>query len=232
MAIQFACPACQQPIEVDDEWADQTVSCPYCRRVVRAPAQSTLQLSTIPSASQPTAGPPDMPPADIGPVPPPPPRGYGRFETGETAAPPPFRPLPRANPIATWSVVVGILAWVLIVLGIGMLVPILNDVMQPIASTLPSDKLSPQQAREVNRQAQLRFQEMLLNDPAARKRAGGAMLLMLAAEACGLTGLILGLLGATRRDARKGAAVAGIVLSGVFLSAQCGVLTFVLASSG
>jgi len=232
MAIQFACPACQQPIEVDDEWADQTVSCPYCRRVVRAPAQSTLQLSAIPPASQPASGPPDLPLADVGPVPPPPPRGYGHFDPRDTVPPPPMRPRPGPNPIATWSVVTGILAWVSIVLGIGALMPILADVMQPIASTLPSHKLSPQQAREVNRQAQLRFQEMLLNDPAARKRAGGAMLLMLAAEACGLTGLILGLIGATRRDARKGAAVAGIVLRGVILSAQCGVLTFMLAAGG
>lgn len=42
MAIQFHCPGCQQPIEVDQEYAGQTAACPYCRRVVSVPLQSTL----------------------------------------------------------------------------------------------------------------------------------------------------------------------------------------------
>jgi hypothetical protein len=31
MAIQFFCVACRQPIEVDDNMANQAVTCPYCR---------------------------------------------------------------------------------------------------------------------------------------------------------------------------------------------------------
>lgn len=42
MAIQFACPSCRQPIEVDHEWGGQHVSCPFCERVVTAPTMSTL----------------------------------------------------------------------------------------------------------------------------------------------------------------------------------------------
>jgi hypothetical protein len=45
MAIQFPCPGCRQPIEIDDAWADQQVGCPYCKRVVTAPASSPLNLS-------------------------------------------------------------------------------------------------------------------------------------------------------------------------------------------
>ncbi len=42
MAIQFPCPACRQLIEVDDELAGSQVTCPYCDKVVAAPAESAL----------------------------------------------------------------------------------------------------------------------------------------------------------------------------------------------
>ncbi len=52
MAIRFQCSSCSQPIEVDDEWACQPVGCPYCRRTITAPAQSTLTaVHQIPLAS-------------------------------------------------------------------------------------------------------------------------------------------------------------------------------------
>ncbi len=43
MAIQFHCPGCGKPIEVDEEWSGRSVACPYCRNTVLAPAHSTLQ---------------------------------------------------------------------------------------------------------------------------------------------------------------------------------------------
>ncbi len=42
MSIQFPCPGCSQPIEVDAEHAGQRAQCPYCNRVVTVPAESTL----------------------------------------------------------------------------------------------------------------------------------------------------------------------------------------------
>ncbi len=52
MAIRFQCASCSQPIEVDDEWASKTVACPYCRKTIAAPAESTLpDVSGIPLAS-------------------------------------------------------------------------------------------------------------------------------------------------------------------------------------
>lgn len=42
MVVQFSCPGCQQPIEVDREWAGQHVACPFCQRVVTAPTESTI----------------------------------------------------------------------------------------------------------------------------------------------------------------------------------------------
>ncbi len=43
MAIQFNCPSCTQPIEVDDEVAGQAAACPYCGKVVTVPQQSTYR---------------------------------------------------------------------------------------------------------------------------------------------------------------------------------------------
>ena len=43
MAIRFQCPACAQPIEVDDDLARNVVACPYCRKTVTAPSESTLR---------------------------------------------------------------------------------------------------------------------------------------------------------------------------------------------
>lgn len=52
MAIRFQCAACSQPIEVDDDWAQRAVACPYCRKTITAPSESTLgDLARIPMAS-------------------------------------------------------------------------------------------------------------------------------------------------------------------------------------
>ena len=46
MAIQFLCMACGQPIEVDDDAGNQPVACPYCRKVVTAPAATEMNLQS------------------------------------------------------------------------------------------------------------------------------------------------------------------------------------------
>jgi hypothetical protein len=67
MAIQFPCPSCSQPIEVDDEWAAKPVACPYCSKTVTAPESSTIDTGAPPLASpahavqgQPEVGPRGM----------------------------------------------------------------------------------------------------------------------------------------------------------------------------
>jgi len=51
MTIRFPCGACTQPIEIDDEWASKQAACPYCRKTITVPAQSTLtDLAAIPMA--------------------------------------------------------------------------------------------------------------------------------------------------------------------------------------
>ncbi len=51
MVVQFLCPACSQPLEIDDQWAGKPVSCPYCCRTVTTPSESTLDQSAIPQAT-------------------------------------------------------------------------------------------------------------------------------------------------------------------------------------
>lgn len=56
MPIQFNCLTCGKPIEVDDEFAGQAVTCPYCRKVMNAPTSGTAPAG--PPESLPDSGPP------------------------------------------------------------------------------------------------------------------------------------------------------------------------------
>ncbi len=60
MAIQFLCSSCRQPIEVDDDAANQPVTCPYCRHVTQVPAVSDPTVAAA-RASAPPPPPPSTP---------------------------------------------------------------------------------------------------------------------------------------------------------------------------
>ena len=64
MAIQFVCPGCSQPIEVDDEIGGRSAACPYCQHVVSVPHESTYD-SGAPVTASPVqqSGAPGAPPA-------------------------------------------------------------------------------------------------------------------------------------------------------------------------
>lgn len=70
MPIQFTCPGCGNPIEVDAPLAGKAAQCPYCSRVVTVPAESTLSTDTIPTARP--GGLPPPPRGAYGPAQPPP----------------------------------------------------------------------------------------------------------------------------------------------------------------
>jgi|SRR5215475_3064143 len=58
MAIHFACPWCTQTISVDDRKAREKVQCPYCKRPVKVPTESTRDLPPpLPLPSQDMEGP-------------------------------------------------------------------------------------------------------------------------------------------------------------------------------
>ena len=50
MSIQFCCTQCGQPIEVDDEHAEKSAVCPYCRHMVAVPVGSTYRPETAVTA--------------------------------------------------------------------------------------------------------------------------------------------------------------------------------------
>ncbi len=225
MAIQFACAACQQPIEVDDAWANQTVSCPYCRRVVLAPAQSTLQLDMVPPASKPGMAGTAPGSGDFTAMPPPPPRDYplgAGQRTSATVGAATVGP-PAGNALGNWSVVLGVLAWVGLIAAAAVLMPTLKEIMDSVATSMPTGTSIPQ--HELNQRLQERLQERVLKDPTAMKTVMLALVAMVGAELLGLIGLILGLLGASRSNVRKGTAIAGVVICAAFLAGQCGILT-------
>jgi DNA-directed RNA polymerase subunit RPC12/RpoP len=106
MAIRFTCQSCQQPIEVDDQWAGQAVACPYCKKVITAPKESTWPTSEVPEAK----------PTDSTFRPPPPPPGQ---------ASPSFATA-RETKTAQWALVLAIisavlclLAWILFITVVG-----------------------------------------------------------------------------------------------------------------
>lgn len=101
MAIQFRCAACQQPIEVDDQYANQSAECPYCRKVITVPGISTLAdqppAAARPSAAMPPVAPP--PPGALAPHAPPP-----QSTEGSGASPPPWeRPASNPPPPKGWD---------------------------------------------------------------------------------------------------------------------------------
>lgn len=62
MAIQFRCVGCNQPIEVDDDFANQQAECPYCHRVITVPDGSTLEQRRIAARPSKQADTPELPP--------------------------------------------------------------------------------------------------------------------------------------------------------------------------
>jgi hypothetical protein len=61
MAVQFTCSQCGQPIEVDDDLAGQSVTCPYCLKVVPVPPTSTLPPLTAVEPGGPAGRAPEIP---------------------------------------------------------------------------------------------------------------------------------------------------------------------------
>ncbi len=106
MAIQFNCPGCRQPVEVDDEWAGEHVACPFCQRVVTAPTESTI--TTLQHDLPPTA-------RRLSPL------GPGGMVAAGAATP------PRYNRMATVGFGFSLAAILLMILGTILLKPILDQ---------------------------------------------------------------------------------------------------------
>ncbi|HNQ22997.1 MAG TPA: hypothetical protein PKK06_07880 [Phycisphaerae bacterium] len=202
MVIRFPCGACGQPIEVDDEWAQKPVGCPYCRKTVTAPAASTFEVGTAVPMARPASEPPAM----------------GTF--GPTSAPAWGAPMPltalapaSANTIAVVALILACTALSLLVLG--------GFLALPHAAELQAHQERAQEVGVVKA-------SMELVDEGSGRPPGWLILLsltQLAAILSGLAAVICAALG-LRRLPRRGYAVAGLALGSIPIIMLCaGLLT-------
>ena len=202
MAIRFACPACQQPLEIDDGWAGQSVACPYCRRVVTAPQSSTWPSGGFPMANparplEPTGpmggyGPPPTP----GFAPPPPPMGYA---TQTTYA-------PRSGSTAGWALGLTITGAALL---IGLMLALSVIAMKAGVDSMP--KGTPEEQQRA-------MQELLMRGGLPHTQ--GLSLTAVAAMLTSIGGLTLAVRALVRQEGGRGMAIAACILGGLFLFCQ------------
>lgn len=209
MAIQFTCPACSQPIEIDDQYAGQQVVCPYCEGVVTAPAESQPVATTQPAAS---------------PVPRPAPLSPGAAQSAPAIWPPPPPALTPNRP-GNWSLAAGLLAWALFIAAVCYSAVVTFGLIPE--ETWTHAGAGPAATEEVQEQIQNAIQRFT-HDPALAGKRSVATALQFVGAAFGLVGLILAVVGLTRKQARKGTAIAGLVISAplllcLLLSAMVGV---------
>lgn len=187
MAIQFACPSCGQPIEIDEEWADSPVSCPYCQKVVTAPGESTLGAAPA-EAAQAEVAQTEVVPAEA-----------GQFQ--------PAVVVQVGNRWGRRSLICGVAALVLFAVlffvGAARLRPVIKELTESGASPAEAQK-------EAERVLYEEFQNSKLI------LVGSALLTLLA-----LGGTIMAVIGLTRPGAKKGQALAGLIICGSFLMCQC-----------
>ena len=198
MAIQFQCPGCNQPIEVDDQWSSRPVACPYCRQTVTAPAASTLEDAAAPPVASPLGGPR--------------PSEHAGTSTDMHGA---FGPAPchegiaipagQSNPFAPWALALGCL---------GLLVFVaVNITMGMKVMSQAGPGATPEEIQETLAEMQ--------KDAFDQAQAGtmpgwviGVVLGMLLIFMLWVAGVVLTIL-AMRRPTRRGMSIGALVVSGV-----------------
>ena len=213
MAIQFPCPSCGQPIEVDDEYGGQTAACPYCRRVVNVPTQSPDEMrpaamarpALSSSEGEARAEPREVPTGgEVRPEAPPPPPP-GALHVG---------PLPtKRDQVASTYGTYALICTVLVVLLFGTIMAygfvLTMGELRAIATTQPTT--------EEMGKAQAAAMQELFNSPwVAGISLGGAFF--------AVVGLVLGIV-SLRAGARPNwKAVVSLVVCGMLTICTCGSL--------
>jgi hypothetical protein len=188
MAIQFHCPSCGQPIEVDDEWASKAVACPYCRKTVSAPETSTLDPAAAVTTASPVAPAMDEAPGLEGPWSP--------------SSRPPAAP---RNPFAVWSLLLTLTA-VVVYLTV-------NIVMAVYAINRVGIRSDPQE-----------FQKAIVEEMEKGEHSSTMVvvgLVGMVALLCWLAGLALAIVALLKSRARRGMAVASLVIGGAMFLLMC-----------
>ncbi|MFH0980178.1 MAG: hypothetical protein V2A79_01395 [Planctomycetota bacterium] len=184
MTIQFQCPACSQPIEIDPEWGGQAVVCPYCRKAVTAPSASTY----FPAAQAPIARPAPHTAA---------------FEAvSEVPAVPQYFPQPaERNLAAVWALVLSLSALACLITG-NIIMAMHWDEIEPLVKLNQEGK----SYGEINRAFLERFNGL----PPAWLMA--VALVMFLAFGLWVAGLVCAIIG-VRRPTRRKLAIAALAIS-------------------
>jgi len=205
MTIQFKCPACGQPIEVDDQDAGSNVQCYYCKTAVTAPQQSTLSSGgeRIPT-SRPAGG--------SGPV-----FRHISEEPLHVSEESPARPEGFSRPQAVDQRPQRFRGLAMLSLGCSSAALAVFVVM--MVSMVPSvmGQLSQNSDLDIENQKELLRQqaEQLQQAPLMRVGNIAVLGLSIAGSICGLAALV-------RRTTSRRAALIGLLLGLAFMVCQCG----------
>lgn len=200
MAIRFQCAGCGEPIEIDDQWAAKPVVCPYCRKTITAPSESTLQdVSQIPTA-RPMPG--AVQPAEFG----------AHFQGAGIAVPgaPSLTTAAgrSANTVALASLMLGSLAMLFFIINV-------------IVSMGHMEELQVLQKR-VEEVGQMAATSELLDETGQMPGwAIASVLVSLGAMASAFAALVCGAIG-LRQVYHRGYAIAGLVTGGMIVLILCG----------
>jgi hypothetical protein len=204
MAIQFKCPACSEPIEIDEQYAGQQVVCPYCQGVVTAPPTSQPEVAALPPMSAASDRPPAPPSPTGAPYAPAPPEPTW---TGAAA------PL-RSNPAGNWSLAAGVLAWILFAVYVGYAASVMLKLLPPeVFEQASSSQPTTEEMQEHLQKAMKR----MASDPGLATERAVVSTLSLASLGVGLLAIVLAVVGLTRKSAKKGTSIAGLVVSAPLL---------------
>lgn len=171
MAIQFQCSACRQPIEVDDQFANQQAVCPFCRKVITVPESSSLPAESIPEARPsgyagagglqlPPMPPQNDPPSwerpigDLRPPPPPPgwqqPVGFPPTGAGHPLSGAASLAQRAATTYGNYALICTLLAIAMAAITMFISMSLMFSEMQKITGGLTS-QLTPEQLDQLNR---------------------------------------------------------------------------------
>lgn len=199
MAIRFQCPACSEPIEVDNEWGRKVVRCPYCQRTVTAPAESTLPDNEhIPTATAiPGRREFQVPPDSVGPA----------------GAVPPYPPSAPTNRAAVTALILAMLSLALMLWSM---------------QTLSSHGSEMQKYQEFLEEAQAKGDPMMTGVLKYYESQGGTWprwmvtlsLLGFASMGAWLGSIVFGVIGLFR-TVRRGMAVTALVIAGLLTMMFC-----------
>jgi hypothetical protein len=216
--IQFHCTSCGKPIEIDEEWAGHSVTCPFCQKEVTAPTPNLQQ--------EPLGGGVDSSER----------RAVSSAEYSSTY---PDSQVRLPNPYGLWGLILSLVSVAAILAGLALFanffLPLMAEPIESLQEELES-AASDSEKQEITRSKQREiveeFQRMVENGEVPASSIVLAYGGIIGGMGLAVVGLILSIVGVTRRNARKGAAIAGLLISSALTICTCctGFMSFSMIS--